>query len=58
MKRFWVIFSHDYGRNRVEKAMDGSGGRSVAAEIRRKYPDAKIEAITVIREGVGVYARR
>lgn len=54
MRKFWVIFKHDHGRQTVEKAMSGETGRHVAYEIRKKYRDAKIEAIHVIRQGTSV----
>lgn len=57
MRKFWVIFKHNHGRDEVKKAMCGNTARQVAWEIRQKYPDAKIEAIHVIRQGVAVAHR-
>lgn len=48
MKRFWVEFTHDFGRNRVAKAMSGPTPRHIAAEIRREYVGVDIESISTI----------
>lgn len=58
MAKFWVIFKYDHGRRNGRQAMQGPSGRHVAAEIRQKYPGAKIEAICAISEGAKVEQRR
>lgn len=35
MRKFWVIFSYDHGRQSVNKAMTGKTGRHVAVEMRK-----------------------
>lgn len=44
-KSFWVVFRHGPDRKKESMAMAGPSPRHIAAEIRRKYRDADIEAI-------------
>ncbi len=49
MRKFWVVF--DSGRRSFSQAMTGETARHVAAEIRNRYPGARIEAIRAIPGG-------
>ena len=46
MKRFWVCYLFD-GKSQG-KAMDGKDARTVAYELRQKYPGIQIESIRSI----------
>ncbi len=48
MAMFYVQFSYDNNRRKVGKPMCGANRRCVAREIRERYPDAHIDAISAV----------